>query len=161
MELAREIAQIARAEEQVDLAFERLRDAAVSNMLDNLMQVSPSRNIGEEIESRYPGGQTAFKNEFSRRYAEQFRSHYPQILEEIARYWAQNMSLEELQTTAAFFRTELGSAWVRLLPGVYENMTALGRQHSLQAGIAVAGEMMRAFDSNGEAEAGEDREGAE
>lgn len=161
MELAREIAQIARAEEQLDLAFERLRDGAVNNMLDNLLRISPTRDIGEEIERRYPGGQTAFKSEFSRRYAEQFRTHYPEILEEIARYWAQNMSLEELEATAAFFRTDLGSSWVRLLPGVYENMTALGRQHSLQAGIAVAGAMMNAFDSNGGTEAGEGMENEE
>lgn len=161
MELAREIAQIAHAEEQLDLAFERLREGAVTNMLDQLMQVSPARNIGEEIDSRYPGGQTAFKSEFSRRYAERFRTHYPEILEEIANYWAQNMSLEELQATATFFRTDIGSAWVRLLPGTYENMTALGRQHSLQAGIAVAGEMMRAFDSGGEPDNGEDMDGSE
>ncbi|MEO1167449.1 MAG: DUF2059 domain-containing protein [Pseudomonadota bacterium] len=161
MELAREIAQLAHAEEQLDLAFERLREGAVSNMLAQLMQVSPARDIGAEVESRYPGGQAGFEREFSRRYAERFRTHYPEILEEIAQYWAQNMSLEELQTTATFFRTDLGSAWVRLLPGTYENMTALGRQHSLQAGIAVAGEMMSAFDSSLNAEAGEETEGAE
>lgn len=162
MELAREIAVLARAEEQLDHAFERLRPGAVSNMLDQLMRVSPARDIGAEIESRYPGGQAGFEREFSRRYAEQFRTHYPEILEEIAHYWAQNMSLEELQATAAFFRTDLGSAWVRLLPSVYQNMTALGRQYSLQAGIVVAGEMMNAFDSNnGGAEASEEAEGAE
>lgn len=158
MELAREIAVLSRAEEQVDLAFERLRPGVVAKMLDDVMAVSPDRDIAAEIETSYPGGYRAFEAEFSRRYAERFRVHYPDILERIAGYWAQNMSLEELQATAEFFGTDIGSAWVRLLPGVYRNMTALGREYSLQAGIAVAGEMMNAFDSSRAAAEGDEAE---
>ncbi len=147
MELAREIAVIAGAERQLDLAFERMRAASAAKMFEDLLRVSPSRDIAGELDARYPGGRDAFEQEYGRRYADRFRSHYPEMLEEVAHYWATQMSLEELEASLAFFRTDLGSAWVELLPGVYEHMTALGREYSLQAGIAVAGEMMNSFDS--------------
>lgn len=156
MEVAREIAELSRAEQQLDQAFERMRPGVVAKMLGDVMRVSPDRDIAAEIESGYPGGYRAFEDEFSRRYAEEFRSHYPEMLEQIAGYWAQNMSLEQLEATATFFRTDLGGAWVGLLPGVYQHMTQLGRQYSLQEGIGIAGRMMTDFDQSTATDDGEE-----
>ncbi|MEQ9661132.1 MAG: hypothetical protein RLN87_01115 [Parasphingopyxis sp.] len=150
LEIARELTELSRAEEQLDLVFERMKPSSVADLLANLERMSPGRDIGEQIETRYPGGRQAFEDEFSRRYADQFRSQYPEIVDQIARYWADNMTLEQLEATAEFFRTDLGGVWVGLLPGVYQHMTGLGREYSLQAGIAVAGEMMNAMDSGTE-----------
>ncbi len=147
MALAREIAELAHAEEQLTQTFERMLPGVVSKMLGDVMRVSPDRDIAEEIENNYPGGYRAFEAQFTRRYAEQFRTHYPEMLEQIAAYWANNMSLEQLEATAAFFRTDLGGVWVGMLPGVYQHMAQLGRQYSLQEGIGIAGQMMTEFDS--------------
>ncbi|MBC2778650.1 DUF2059 domain-containing protein [Parasphingopyxis marina] len=142
LSVAREIVATMGAEQQMDMMVQTLRPTLASSVVGNLSTLNPSRDLLAEVEENYPGGASAFGEAFADRYAVNFRTRYPEIVEEIAHYYASNMSLEQLTATLAFFRSDNGSAWVELMPAAQQHMTQVGAQYGLQANIQTAAEML-------------------
>lgn len=146
---ARELVALLEVERQLDVAMEALRPTLVNSIAGGLAQGNPARSALEDLDRSYPGGSRAFTEAFADRYTEIFRGYYPQMIEEAARYYAANLSLEQLQGTLEFYRSEVGGAWIELMPGIQRHMAQLGTQYGLRAGIEAAGELLPTVGADG------------
>jgi len=142
VEDARAILTAGNTERVLDLTFTQLVPIMEAGFLGQIGQIEGGAELLQQIETKYPGGQTAFAKRFGELIMTSFRAEYPNILDQAAQQYVAEISPANLSIIRAFMESGAGQAMAIAQPKIQQKLSDAGKEIGKKAGQKAATQLM-------------------